>query len=199
LRLNSTFGSQSATSVVDRLPQVGCGRVDPEIGPQAIHDLLSVQTVLRLEGEQLHEIGRSPASPGVDRDGLVIHDHLEPPKELHAALLAHGGILSPTALTWLERRAWERRGNGGVPIMWPTRSPLGIASEGATAKDVAGAHAADLKTQDKYGVKYLNYWVDDKAGKVFCLVEAPNADAAHTVHREAHGLVADEIYPVEQG
>lgn len=71
--------------------------------------------------------------------------------------------------------------------------------EGATAKDVAEAHAADVETQDKYNVKYLNYWVDDRAGKVFCLVEAPNAEAAHTVHREAHGLVADEIYPVEQG
>jgi hypothetical protein len=71
--------------------------------------------------------------------------------------------------------------------------------EGATAKDVADAHAADVATQDKYGVKYLNYWVDDTAGKVFCLVEAPDADAAITVHREAHGLVADEIYPVQQG
>jgi uncharacterized protein DUF4242 len=71
--------------------------------------------------------------------------------------------------------------------------------EGATAKDVAAAHAADLKTQDKYGVRYINYWVDDNAGKVFCLVDAPDAEAAHTVHREAHGLVADEIYPVEQG
>jgi hypothetical protein len=70
---------------------------------------------------------------------------------------------------------------------------------GATAKDVAEAHKADLKTQDKYNVRYLNYWVDDNAGKVFCLVEAPNAEAAHTVHREAHGLVADEIYPVVQG
>jgi Protein of unknown function (DUF4242) len=71
--------------------------------------------------------------------------------------------------------------------------------EGTTASDVAGAHQADMEIQDKYGVKYLQYWVDDKAGKVFCLVEAPDADAAHTVHREAHGLVADEIYPVEQG
>ena len=71
--------------------------------------------------------------------------------------------------------------------------------EGASAKDVAAAHAADLKVQDKYNVRYLNYWVDDNVGKVFCLVEAPDADAAHTVHREAHGLVADEIYPVEQG
>jgi uncharacterized protein DUF4242 len=71
--------------------------------------------------------------------------------------------------------------------------------DGATAKDVAEAHEADLKTQGKYGVKYLSYWVDEKAGKVFCLVDAPDADTAHTVHREAHGLVADEIYPVEQG
>ena len=58
---------------------------------------------------------------------------------------------------------------------------------------------ADLKTQEKYGVRYRNYWVDPGAGKVFCLVEAPDADTAHTVHREAHGLVADEIYPVIQG
>jgi hypothetical protein len=71
--------------------------------------------------------------------------------------------------------------------------------EGATAADVANAHAADLEIQDSHGVRYINYWVDESAGKVFCLVDAPNAEAAHTVHREAHGLVADEIYPVEQG
>lgn len=70
--------------------------------------------------------------------------------------------------------------------------------DGTSAADVAGAHAADLRVQDRYGVRYLNYWVDEEGGKVFCLVEAPNADAAHAVHREAHGLVADEIYPVLQ-
>ena len=71
--------------------------------------------------------------------------------------------------------------------------------DGATAEDVAGAHAEDLKVQERHGVKYLNYWVDAEAGKVCCLVEAPSADAAHAVHREAHGLVADEIYPVVEG
>jgi len=71
--------------------------------------------------------------------------------------------------------------------------------DGATADDVAKAHEADVATQDKYGVKYLNYWADDKDGKIFCLVEAPDAEAAIAVHREAHGLVADEIYPVVQG
>jgi uncharacterized protein DUF4242 len=71
--------------------------------------------------------------------------------------------------------------------------------EGTTAADIAGAHAADLQVQDRYGVRYLSYWVDETGGKVFCLIEAPDAAAAHTVHREAHGLVADEIYPVLQG
>jgi Protein of unknown function (DUF4242) len=71
--------------------------------------------------------------------------------------------------------------------------------DGTTAADVAGAHAADLKVQERFSVRYLNYWVDEKGGKVFCLVEAPSADAAHAVHREAHGLIADEIYPVLQG
>lgn len=67
---------------------------------------------------------------------------------------------------------------------------------GVSAADVAGAHQKDLETQGQYGVNYLRYWVDETAGKIFCLVEAEDAESANTVHREAHGLVADEIYPV---
>jgi len=70
---------------------------------------------------------------------------------------------------------------------------------GVSAEDVAGTHMADLETQKKYGVSYLRYWVNEKEGKIFCLVEAEDAEAANTVHREAHGLVADEIYPVSEG
>ena len=71
--------------------------------------------------------------------------------------------------------------------------------DGTTTADVAEAHAADLRVQERFGVRYLSYWIDEQGGKVFCLIDAPNADAAHAVHREAHGLVADEIYPVVQG
>ena len=71
--------------------------------------------------------------------------------------------------------------------------------EGTTAADVAGAHAEDLKIQAQYGVDYKGYWVDEANGKAWCLVEAPDADAAATVHREAHGLVADHIFPVVEG
>jgi hypothetical protein len=69
---------------------------------------------------------------------------------------------------------------------------------GVSAADVAEAHRKDLATQGAHGVEYLRYWVDETAGKIFCLVDAPDAEAAGTVHREAHGLVADEIYPVSE-
>ncbi len=70
--------------------------------------------------------------------------------------------------------------------------------EGATQEAVAQAHMADLKTQEKHGVKYLKYWLDESQGKIFCLVEAPSAEAAAQVHKEAHGLVADEIFEVKE-
>jgi hypothetical protein len=68
-----------------------------------------------------------------------------------------------------------------------------------TENDVAAAHQADLDKQGEHGVHYVRYWVAPAQGKIFCLVEAPDADAAATVHREAHGLVADEIYAVAEG
>ena len=70
---------------------------------------------------------------------------------------------------------------------------------GVKAEDVAQAHRADLDMQGKYGVSYLRYWVDEDAGKIFCLVDAPDAESANQVHREAHGLVAESIHPVIEG
>jgi len=71
--------------------------------------------------------------------------------------------------------------------------------EGLTADAVAGAHAKDLEVQGRYGVDYKQYWFDEGSGTVFCLVEASDADAAARVHREAHGLVADQLIPVQEG
>ena len=68
-----------------------------------------------------------------------------------------------------------------------------------SAEQAAGAHRADLETQGRHGVDYKQYWVDEEHGRIFCLVEAPDADAANSVHREAHGLVADSIFPVAEG
>ena len=70
--------------------------------------------------------------------------------------------------------------------------------DGATSEAVAAAHLKDLETQEKYGVKYMKYWLDENTGTIFCLVEAPNKEAAERVHREAHGLTADEIHEVTE-
>ena len=68
-----------------------------------------------------------------------------------------------------------------------------------SAKDVAEAHKKDLEVQDQYGVKYHRYWVDENDGNIYCLAEAPNAETAVRVHRESHGMVADEIHEVVEG
>lgn len=70
---------------------------------------------------------------------------------------------------------------------------------GVAFDDIAKAHKADLQTQAAYDVRYLRYWVSPEEGKVFCLVEAPSAAAASTVHREAHGLVAQDVFAVQEG
>ena len=70
---------------------------------------------------------------------------------------------------------------------------------GVSLADVVEAHKADLKAQEAHDVRYLRYWVNEAEGKVFCLVEAPSADAATAVHRVAHGLGADAVFQVQEG
>jgi len=69
--------------------------------------------------------------------------------------------------------------------------------EGTTAEDIAKAHAKDMETQRKYGVDYRKYWFNESGRKVFCLCDAPNAEAAECVHREAHGLIAEKIIEIQ--
>ena len=70
---------------------------------------------------------------------------------------------------------------------------------GATASAVAAAHVLDLDVQDQYGVRYVTYWFDESEGAVFCLAEGPHRDAVEAVHREAHGLVAENVIEVGEG
>ena len=71
--------------------------------------------------------------------------------------------------------------------------------EGLTTEAVAGAHQRDLEIQGKYGAEILKYWFNEENGEVFWLFDAPNAETAEAVHREAHGLMADDIVEVEEG
>jgi hypothetical protein len=90
--------------------------------------------------------------------------------------------------------AGERR-IGTMPLYMDIHRNL----EGLTAEAVAEAHEKDLEIQDEHGVKYHRYWYNEEKGEVFCLCEAPSQEAAEAVHREAHGLVADEIIEVKEG
>jgi hypothetical protein len=69
--------------------------------------------------------------------------------------------------------------------------------EAATAADLASDHLSDLATQARHGVRFLSYWFDYERNAAFCLVEAPDAEAAQAVHRDSHGGVANEIIAVD--
>lgn len=69
--------------------------------------------------------------------------------------------------------------------------------EGATAEDLAVAHAADVHVQQQYGVEYHKYWFNQQTGKVFCLCNAPDAASAAAVHKHAHGQMASKIIEVD--
>ena len=68
-----------------------------------------------------------------------------------------------------------------------------------SAKDVAGAHEKDLAVQKKYGVNFINYWVDEKSGVVMCLSQAKDEKSIRATHKEAHGLMPAYIMNVKQG
>lgn len=68
-----------------------------------------------------------------------------------------------------------------------------------TFTDVEAAHKKDLATQDKHGVKFMKFWVDEDKGKVYCLSQAKNEEAVSNTHKEAHGLVPSNVYHVSSG
>jgi hypothetical protein len=82
-----------------------------------------------------------------------------------------------------------------MPLFMDTHEKV----DGLTADAVAGAHQRDLEVQQKHGARYLKYWFNENNGRVYCLVDAPSKEAAEAVHREAHGLLADEIVEVKEG
>ncbi len=64
-------------------------------------------------------------------------------------------------------------------------------------EDIAKAHLADVRVQGDHDVDYLKYWFNQDCGKLFCLVDAPSKEAAHCVHGQAHGLLAEKLIEVD--
>lgn len=85
--------------------------------------------------------------------------------------------------------------SGRLPLFMDTHR----VAPGVKAEDVAEAHRKDLAVQAAHGVRFLNYWVDERGGLIHCLAEAPNAQAIEATHREAHGLVPESVLPVVEG
>ncbi len=66
---------------------------------------------------------------------------------------------------------------------------------GVTADQLLEAHNADLAIQDEEGVSFTHAWGDPRTGHVFCLSEAPNAEAVQKIHERA-GHRADEVHEI---
>jgi hypothetical protein len=67
--------------------------------------------------------------------------------------------------------------------------------KGVTTEALHEAHQADLAIQDDEHVNFKQAWADPESGMVFCLSEAPSAEAVQKIHERA-GHPADNIYPV---
>lgn len=70
---------------------------------------------------------------------------------------------------------------------------------GIKPEAVAQAHQKDLATEGKYGADFIKYWVAPEEGLVFCLASASDSEAIRKTHAEAHGLLPNNIYLVEEG
>ncbi|MDQ0862478.1 SCO4226 family nickel-binding protein [Arthrobacter globiformis] len=67
--------------------------------------------------------------------------------------------------------------------------------KGITKEDLLAAHNADLAIQDDEKVNFKSAWADPESGLVYCLSEAPSAEAVQRIHERA-GHRADEVHPV---
>ena len=94
--------------------------------------------------------------------------------------------------------------NGGAEAISSGKSKLyldihNLGAGNVTKEAVAEAHLKDLDVEGQYGVNFINYWVDEKNGNVFCLSQSPSADAVRETHAHAHGLLPNSIVEVTLG
>jgi len=101
-------------------------------------------------------------------------------------------ILLVSASTYAQNESPANKNNLYIDVHYLTAGKVSFA-------DVAAAHTKDLATETKYGVKFIKYWVDESKGVVYCLSSAPDTTAISNTHREAHGLLPQDIYKVEDG
>ncbi|MDT0463530.1 MULTISPECIES: SCO4226 family nickel-binding protein [Streptomyces] len=67
--------------------------------------------------------------------------------------------------------------------------------QGITDEQLKRVHRADLAVEKEEGVHFERAWADPESGTVYCLSEAPSAEAVRRVHERA-GHAPDEIHAV---
>ncbi len=172
----------------------GAGAGPPQGGPDEQRDR-------RSSGHLPSHRGPPRVSGAGEARGLLTHRTAagQPNLGSRAAQPGHGPPMSARPASGVLEPVGSVGEPGFLGGAMPLYMDLHTIDGGVAMDDVAKAHVADLQTQSQHGVQYLRYWVDEAEGKIFCLVDAPTADAAAIVHKEAHGLVADEIYSVQEG
>jgi hypothetical protein len=93
----------------------------------------------------------------------------------------------------MPHRTLHRGGEGRHPV--PEFMDVHRGMKDITPEQLAEAHNADLAIQDDEGANFKQAWADPSTGVVFCLSEAPSAEAVKRIHERA-GHPADEVYEV---
>jgi hypothetical protein len=145
-------------------------------------------------------LAASTPPTGPDRLFLDVH-HLDPGEvtvegvaEVHERDLAVQDGLVADEIHEVQEGILPAHPTGGRLFMDTHEAGTDVA-----AADVAAAHREDLAVQERHGVRFLEYWVDESTGRIHCLVEAPDAESVTETHREAHGLLPEEVKEVVAG
>ncbi|MEU8754204.1 SCO4226 family nickel-binding protein [Streptomyces chartreusis] len=67
--------------------------------------------------------------------------------------------------------------------------------KGITADQLMQAVRANVAIEKEEGVHFEKAWADPESGTIYCLSEAPTAEAVRRIHERA-GQLTDEVHPV---
>jgi len=111
---------------------------------------------------------------------------------LHTHAEAHG-MLPSRIYEMSEGMAAKMKGNENLFLDIHYMGAGNVSTEA-----VAGAHQKDLAVEKKYGVNFIDYWVDQKEGVIMCLAQAKDSTDLIKTHKEAHGLLLAQVFEVTQ-
>lgn len=107
---------------------------------------------------------------------------------------AHGNV-PDEIIEVQEFSAPEIQHEAGRPLVLDSHQSV----KGIKPERIADAIRRHTAVGAAHGVRWLKAWYDEDSGRLFCLSEAPSAEAHIAVHKEAAGMLVDEIAEVTEG